>query len=293
MRKSLLILLPFLMLVSCRQNNRSDAYGNFEAVEVTISSEINGKILSLPIEEGQEVKAGELICLIDTTDLVLKRLQDINQKEVIQSQLVNLESQVAVQDQQKKNITVDKDRIEKLYKDGAATKKQLDDVNGNYDLILQQIQATKVQKEGILAQMAGVDVQISQVDENLKRCRILSPEDGTILTKYAEQGEITSYGKPICKMANLKTLDLKVYVSGDQLPSVALGQKVQVLIDKDKKDYRQMEGIVSWISDKAEFTPKTIQTKTERVNLVYAVKVKVNNDGLLKIGMPGEVNFTK
>jgi HlyD family secretion protein len=293
MKKSILILLPLLALSACNRTGRSDAYGNFEAVEVTISSESAGKILYLDIEEGRQVKAGDLIGLIDTTDLVLKRLQLVRQKEVIQTRILNMESQIAVQEQQKKNILVDKDRVEKLFGDGAATKKQLDDVNGSYDLVGQQIQATKVQRAGILAEMASVDVQISQVDESLRKCRIISPLDGTVLTKYAEQGEITSFGKPVCKIANLQTLELKVYVSGDQLPGIAIGQKVQVLVDKDKKANRELEGTVSWISDKAEFTPKTIQTKTERVNLVYAVKVQVRNDGLLKIGMPGEVNFMK
>jgi HlyD family secretion protein len=185
----------------------------------------------------------------------------------------------------------DRDRIANLLLDGAATQKQMDDVNGGLDLLEKQILATEVQKESVRAELATLATQVKQVEENISKCFIISPLSGTVLVKFAEAGEITAMGKPVCKTANLDELELKVYISGDQLPYLKLGQEVEVLIDKDKKELAALKGQVSWISSRAEFTPKTIQTKKERVNLVYAAKVRVSNDGTLKIGMPGEINF--
>ena len=291
MKKISYLLFFSILLISCERNHKSDAYGNFEAIEVTISSESNGKILRLNVVEGQDINAGDTIALIDTTDLFLKKEQFIKQKSVSQAKINNINAQLSVQDQQRKNLLVDKNRLENLMKDGAATQKQMDDLNGNLDLIGTQIQATAVQKESVNAELATLAVQIAQVEESIAKCTVLSPLKGTILVKYAEQGEVTSMGKPICKMANLDELELKVYISGDQLPYLRIGQAVEVLIDKNKKELSGLEGMVSWISSKAEFTPKTIQTKKERVNLVYAAKLIVKNDGRLKIGMPAEINF--
>ena len=276
---------------SCSRNDRSDAYGNFEAIEVIISSQANGQIISLSIEEGLRVNQGDTIGMIDTVDLYLKKEQLLAQEKVILAKLRNIDSQVRVQEQQEKNLLVDKKRIENLLKDGAATQKQMDDINGSLDLLEQQISATEVQKESISAELVTQGTLVKQVEETISKCFIVSPLSGTVLVKFAEPGEITSMGKPVCKIANLDELELKVYVSGDQLPYLKLGQTVEVLIDKDKSDVMALKGTVSWISSKSEFTPKTIQTKKERVNLVYAAKVKVSNDGTLKIGMPGEINF--
>ena len=284
----------FLLLIigsSCNRNDRSDAYGNFEAIEVIVSSQANGQILRLVVEEGMKVNLGDTIGLIDTVDLSLKKDQLLSQKQVIMARLRNIDSQIRVQEQQKKNILVDKDRVENLLKEGAATQKQMDDITGSLDLIEQQIIATEVQKDAIRAELATLDTQVKQVEETLSKCFIVSPLSGTVLVKFAERGEITSMGKPICKMANLDEMELKVYLSGDQLPYLKLGQTVEVLIDKNAREFSTLQGTVTWISSKAEFTPKTIQTKKERVNLVYAAKVRVPNDGTLKIGMPGEVNF--
>lgn len=280
-----------LVILGCSRNDRSDAYGNFEAVEVVLSAEYNGRILFLDIEEGSSILKNDTIGLIDTTDLSLKREQLVKQVAVVQTKLRNVDSQIDVLMQQRRNILVEKERLEKLLKDGAATQKQMDDVTGSLDLVDQQIIATRVQKESILAEKETLAVQISQVEETISRCWLVAPADGTVLTKYAEPGEITSYGRPVCKIADLRVMDLKVYISGDQLTNLKIGQEVEVLIDKGKDEYHHMSGVVSWISSKAEFSPKTIQTKEERVNLVYAVKVKVENDGMLKIGMPGEINF--
>ena len=186
---------------------------------------------------------------------------------------------------------MDKERIEKLLKDGAATKKQLDDINGRIDLVNSQIASIKTQNVSVISELEVVNTQISQVEESINKCNIKNPIEGIVLEKYAEENEITTFGKPLYKIADMHEMILRVYVSGSQLPQIKIGQEVEVLIDKDAKSNTKFSGIISWISESAEFTPKIIQTKEERVNMVYAVKVKVQNDGSLKIGMPGEVNF--
>jgi HlyD family secretion protein len=292
MKKSFLIIMIAVGLFSCNSNDdMADAYGNFEATEVMVSSMGQGEILSLNIEEGQQLLKGELVGQVDTLDLSLKKLQLVKAREAVYTGLVTIQAQLEVQLQQKKNMSVDKDRIEKLFKDGAATQKQLDDINGTMDLLEAQIASTNSQKQRIQAEAETVDAQIDQVMESLDKCSIVNPVKGTVLTKYAEAGEVTVMGKPLYKIADLSEMKLKVYVSGDQLPHIALGQKVEVQIDKTATENSSMEGVISWISSSAEFTPKTIQTKNERVNLVYAVKILVKNDGSIKIGMPGEVNF--
>ncbi|MDX9905046.1 MAG: HlyD family efflux transporter periplasmic adaptor subunit [Bacteroidales bacterium] len=291
MKNALVLILPVLIMVSCNRNEKSDAYGNFEASEVIVSSQSNGQIKYLKIEEGMQVNVGDTVAMTDTIDLALKREQLVSQSKVILARLQNIDSQIGVQEQQKKNLLVDRERLENLLKDGAATQKQMDDISGNLDLISKQIRATVVQKESVRAELGTIEAQVRQVEESMNKCFIVSPLSGTVLVKFAEAGEITTPGKPICKLANLETLELKVYISGDQLPYLRLGDNVDVMIDKDKTGFTNLTGRVSWISPKAEFTPKTIQTKKERVNLVYAAKVLVPNDGSLKIGMPGEINF--
>ncbi len=287
----LIFILP-LAIASCNNNgNKSDAYGNFEATEVIISAQGSGKLISFNIDEGKQLKEGELVGVIDTVDLSLKRQQLITQKESMLSRLTNVNSQVEVQRQQKKNLNVDNDRIAKMYKDGAATKKQVDDITGAIEVIDKQISATETQSATIEKDIKGIEKQVEQINESINKCYIKNENNGTVLVKYTEPGEITTFGKSLYKIANLQDMILKVYVSGDQLPKVKIGQKCQVLIDKNEKENTKYEGMIEWVSDNAEFTPKIIQTKEERVNLVYAVKVKVKNDGTLKIGMPGEVNF--
>jgi HlyD family secretion protein len=286
------LLIIVLISLSCSRNDKlSDAYGNFEAVTVSVSAESSGKLLWLKVEEGQDLQSGQVIGLVDTTDLLLKKLQLQAQKKAIATKMSGVVGQISVQQQQKTNLMVEKERVTRLLKDKAATPKQLDDVNGAIDLVDRQISSIKTQNSGIIEEQEVVERQIAQVNESLNKCHILNPVSGTVLVKYAEAGEMTAPGKTLYKIANLSELELKVYVSGDQLPSVKIGQKVDVLIDSDKKSNRKLEGTISWISQKAEFTPKIIQTKEERVDLVYAVKVKVPNDGSLKIAMPGEVNF--
>lgn len=292
MKKLTWIILIYVTAIACNNNgDKSDAYGNFEATEVMVSAMAQGEILSMNIEEGQQLAKGMIIGLIDTIDLSLKKNQLIRSKDAVYTGLVTIRSQQDVLLQQKKNLLVDKDRIDKLFKDGAATQKQRDDIKGALDLLEAQIISTNSQKDRIMAEAQTIDAQIDQVMEGLQKCRISNPTSGTVLIKYAEAGEVAVMGKPLYKIADLNQMELKVYVSGVQLPQIKLGQEVEVQIDKTKKENSDMKGVISWISSSAEFTPKTIQTKDERVNLVYAVKIRVINDGTIKIGMPGQINF--
>jgi HlyD family secretion protein len=290
--KKLAIISTMLLLAACSgKNDKSDAYGNFEADEVIISSEVSGKLILFTLEEGSIIDSGKLIGLVDTTDLQLKKEQLMAQKNAISSKSGNIASQIEVQLQQKKNLLIDKARIDKLLKDGAATKKQLDDINGSLSLVDKQITSIQTQNSSVVNEILGLDKQIAQIDQNIKKSHIVNPLKGTVLDKYMQQNELVTPGKSLYKIADLSTIYLRVFVSESQLQAVKLGGKTEVLIDNGKDNLSKYEGTITWISSTAEFTPKIIQTKEERVNLVYAVKIKVKNDGALKIGMPGEVNF--
>lgn len=280
-------------MVSCQQNKHvSDAYGNFEAVETTISSEANGRILWLNVMEGQILKQGDTIGLIDTTDLHYKRLQLQAQKSAVASRSASINAQAAVYNQQKANLNNDLRRIDNLLKEEAATPKQLDDVTGSIRVIEQQFASVKTQLAAVSDEIKALDAQIAQVNEALNRCFLVNRVEGTVLSRYAKPGEVTGFGKPLYKIANLESMDLRVYISGDMLSGVKTGQKAKVFIDV-KDGMSELEGTVTWVSPSAEFTPKIIQTREERVNLVYAVKLSVVNDGRLKIAMPAEVVFFK
>ncbi|MCF8236090.1 MAG: efflux RND transporter periplasmic adaptor subunit [Bacteroidales bacterium] len=288
--KYLFIMLIFLAACSGREK-LSDAYGNFEAVEKLVASQANGQILWLKIEEGNRLDSGAVVGLIDTTDLYLKKQQLLSRKNAVAAGIESVRAQMDVQKQQKENLLVDRNRLEKLFEEGAATQKQMDDVKGAVELAEKQIDATRSNLNAIYDEVAAIESQIKQVKENIRKCYIRNTTDGTVLTKISESGEVTAFGRPLYRIAGLDPLILKAYVSGEQLPDVKLGQKVEVQVDKNAEENQSFEGTISWISDQAEFTPKIIQTKEDRINLVYAVKVLVPNDGTLKIGMPGEVNF--
>jgi len=292
MKNKLIILLLPALLAACNGNeNSSDAYGNFEAKDVIISAEAQGKIIQFNLEEGQSLKAGQKLGFIDTVPLSIQREQLLAQKQAVASKKANVNAQIEVQEQQKKVLETEKDRIEQLYNDNAATKQQYDDITGKYDVVEKQIAATKTQISSIVREMNVIDKQVKLMNEQISRATITNPIDGTVLEKYLEENEIAIIGKALYKIALLDDIDLRVYVSGSQLPNIKIGQDVKVLIDKDSETNQEYVGKVFWISDQAEFTPKIIQTKEERVNMVYAVKVRVKNDGKLKIGMPGEVVF--
>lgn len=293
MKTKLFIWILPALIVACNGNeNRSDAYGNFEAKEIIVSAETQGKLLQFNIEEGDKLDKGEFIGFIDTASLSIQKEQLQVQKQAVASKLVNVEAQIAVQEEQKANLKVEKRRIENLFKEEAATQRQLDEVQGNYDVLVKQIEATKTQIASIAKEMEAYDKQIKMVDDHIKRAKIVNPIEGTVLEKYLEENEIAIAGKALYKIAYLDVIELRVYVSGAQLSNIKLGQKVKVLIDKDEESFEEYEGEIIWISDQTEFTPKIIQTKEERVNMVYAVKIRVKNDGKLKIGMPGEVRFS-
>ena len=276
-------------LLSCNGNgDKADGYGNFEATETTISAEANGKLLTFSAEEGEVLERGVVVGVIDTVQLSLKRDQLLASKNTIFSKSRNVLSQREVLKEQLRVATTDQQRIENLVKANAATTKQLDDVHGQIDILKQQIRSVETQNAPIVNEVKSVEVQIQQIEDQIKKSIIENPVKGTVLVKYAEPNEITTFGKPLYKIADLDLMELRVYISETQLANLKTGQEVTVKID-DADGMKSYGGIVSWISDSAEFTPKIIQTKEERVNLVYAVKVRVKNDGGLKIGMPAEM----
>lgn len=287
--KKTAILLTAIILISCNKNNeKADAYGNFEATEITVSSESNGKIEFLNVEEGAQLKKGSLVGLIDTLQLHYNREQLKASIETVQSKSTSVLSQINVLNEQLKTAKIEQTRIQNMYAENAATKRQIDEIDGKVKVIEKQISSVQTQNAPILNEIKSIKVQIEKLDDQIKKSKISNPVDGTVLTKYAEPSEITAFGKPLYKIANLNEMELRVYVTETQLAQIKIGQKVTVAIDADN-DTKKYEGNITWISAQAEFTPKVIQTKEERANLVYAVKVVVKNDGSLKIGMPAEV----
>jgi HlyD family secretion protein len=292
MKKYFIYLAALSFLFSCQNNKqKADAYGNFEANETLVSSESSGKILRFFVEEGAELKLNQVVGLIDTILPVLQKVEIEAQSSKIRANLASMDAQIAVFEQQKINLLVDKKRIENMLASGASTQKQMDDINGGLDVIDKQIDAAKTQKIAIAKEYNVIEAKKMMLDEQLKKCRISNPVKGTVLEKYAEIGEVTGAGRPLYKIANTEELILRAYVSGGQLNQVKLGNTCKVLIDSGAKDFLNFEGKITWIASQAEFTPKIIQTKEERINMVYAVKILVKNDGSIKIGMPGEVYF--
>ncbi len=287
MNKINLPIVCLIIITSCNPiNDKSDAYGNFEVIEVMVSSESQGIIKELTITEGDHLEEGDYVGLTDTSQLFLQKQQLQAQKDAVYSKLQHVNAQIDVQKAQKQVLLKEKRRLEKLIKDGAATQKKLDDINGKLDVTEKQIQSIKTQKISILSETEALEKQIQQVNDKLNKCRIINPVKGTVLERYQERGEMASPAKAVYKIANLDEMILRAYVDGSQLPHIHLGQKAEVIIDKNKKENQKLTGTVTWISPEAEFTPKIIQTKKERVNLVYAVKIKVKNNGEIKIGMP-------
>lgn len=280
------------MFSGCSTDNKSDAYGQFEATETTISSEAPGKLLKFIVEEGYELSLGEQAGLVDTTRLVLQRDELQARLTSIEARIININAEVEVQESELETAQTDLNRIQALMKDSAATQKQLDDARARVRTIRKRIGALQTQKQSVRAEINAMKAQISQLKDQIEDALIINPIRGTVLTAFVEPFELVQMGQPLYRIANLDTLILRVYVSGAQLPDVKLGEDVQVLVDKNAEENQALAGRVSWIASEAEFTPQQIQTKEERVTQVYAVKVRVPNpDGILKIGMPGEVNF--
>jgi len=283
------ILITTIVLISCSNNDKkADGYGNFEATEITVSAENNGKLIQFSVEEGQTLKSKAVVGFIDTIPLNLKKEQLLASKNVVSSKSKGVLSQISVLKAQLKTARISKNRIENLIKENAGTQKQLDDIDGQIDVITQQISSIEIQNASVINELYSLDIQIDQVEDQLQKSIIINPINGTVLTKYAEPNEISSFGKPLYKIADLSILKLRIYISETQLSNIKIGQKVTVKIDSEK-EMTNYSGTISWVASEAEFTPKIIQTKEERVNLVYAVKIDVVNDGSLKIGMPAEM----
>ncbi|MEZ4876795.1 MAG: HlyD family efflux transporter periplasmic adaptor subunit [Flavobacterium sp.] len=289
--KNIITILIILTIISCNKDkNEADAFGNFEATEITISAEANGKIEFLNLEEGDVLQENAIVGQIDTVQLYLNKQQLLASKNTIYSKSTNVLSQRNVLNEQLKTTLIEQKRIQNMFAESAATKRQVDEVNGKVSVLKQQMQSVETQNAPIINEVKSIVVQIEKINDQLKKSKIINPISGTVLAKYAEPNEITAFGKPLYKIANLNEMTLRVYFSETQLASIKVGQEVNVTID-DKDGTKPYKGKISWISSSAEFTPKIIQTKEERVNLVYAVKVIVKNDGSLKIGMPAEVKL--
>jgi HlyD family secretion protein len=296
--KNSLLLILLIAISSCKNNNHQyDASGAFEAVETIISAEANGKILQLNLEEGSKLEAGQVVGYIDSTQLHLSKMQLSQNKKALLSNRLETGVQTEALKKELANAELDRNRIENLVKGGVASQKQLDDANAKVATIQSKINAQEnslqTSTSALNEQGSTVDVQLNEINDQLGKCVIVNPVKGTVLTKYAEQYEMAMIGKPLYKIADLSTIILRAYITGDQLPSVKIGQSVKVFTDDGHGGYKENAGVITWINDKSEFTPKTIQTKNERANLVYAIKVNVRNDGYLKIGMYGEVMLNK
>lgn len=297
-------------IAACNGNKVTyDASGTFEVDEVIVSAELTGKLLSFDVREGDSIPKGKVVGTIDAENLSLQKDQVQASIEALKEktsdlapQVKLLQDQLTVQQSQLNRLLREKQRTENLLKQDAATGKQLDDLNAEIDVVKKQMAVTQqqinvqrsnvgTQNRSILSEGKPLEKRVAQLEDQLERAGITNPIGGTVITKYAEAGEMTSAGKALYKIADLSTMTLRAYITGTQLSQVKLNQPVKVLIDNGADAYREYPGVITWISDKAEFTPKTIQTKEERANLVYAMKVRVKNDGFIKIGMYGEVKL--
>ena len=285
-----------LMMAACGNNEKAyDATGTFEATETTVFAEQSGALLTFDVDEGFELAMGREVGLIDTTQTWLKIQQLGATKEVYQSQKPDMGRQIAATRQQLAKAQQDEQRYRELVADGAAPSKMLDDAASQVKVLQRQLDAQisslSTSTRALDKQTAAADVQVSQLQDMLRKCHVTTPVKGTVLEKYVERGEFVSVGKPLFKIADTEHMYLRAYVTSAQLQSIKLGQKVKVFADYGDNQRKEYDGSISWISSRSEFTPKTILTDDERADLVYAVKVAIKNDGFVKIGMYGEVKF--
>ena len=294
MKNILIITLTLLAFLGCSSNNeKSDAYGNFESNETIISSEVSGKIIEINFDKSDLVSENDTLAIIDPTQLKLKRESVAVQKEILETNFVSIDTQIDVIKEEKENLLREERRAEKLLENDAIPQKQLDDLNGKIEVIDKKIENVKSQKLVLKKQIKAQNIQIKTIEDLISKCYIKSPINGTVLDSFNKKGEITAAGKPLFKIADLQTLKLTAYVSGTQLTEFHLGQKVTVLVDASATDLREYSGKITFVSNQAEFTPKVVQTREQRTSLVYKIEVEVENDGSLKIGMPAEVNWEK
>jgi len=283
-------------LTSCgKSKDDADASGTFEATEVIVSAQGSGQILSFNVEEGQTLTANQQVGSIDSTQVYLRLKQLQASGKAIQSRRPDIKKQIAAIEQQITTAKTERNRAENLVKANAGNQKMLDDINAQISVLEKQLDAQKTMLEssnqGITAESDGLNYQIKQLQDQLEKCKITSPIDGTVLLKYTEMGEVAAPGKALFKIADTNNMILRAYITADQLTQIKVGQTVKIKTDSGKDGSKAYSGTIAWVSSKAEFTPKTIQTRDERANLVYAVKINVKNDSLIKIGMYGDVKF--
>ena len=294
----LLVLLSIIVLAGCQSGSEPvDAYGNFEATVTTVSAEASGQLRFLRLEEGQTLEEGTLVGLVDTTQLYLQKQQTLARVSSLSQKLQDPNPDIQVLEDQKRNLIRERNRVQNLLASQAATPKQLDDLKGEIVVVNQRIQAARSQTQtanrGVLSEQDPIMAQVRLIEEQIRESYVYNPVRGTVLTQLAEPAEVVTVGSPLYRVGQLDTLTLRAYAESTQLQNVSIGQRVDVLIDEGEESYRTVPGTVRWIASQAEFTPKTIQTKEDRVNLVYALKIAVPNpEGTLKIGMPAEVRFT-
>lgn len=290
-----LLVISTIMFSCSNGNGDFDATGTFESEEIIVSSEASGRIIKLDVEEGVLLKKDQTVGLIDTTQLYLKKKQLLASIKAVISKQPDINTQLASLEKQIEAAKTEKKRIENLVLSDAASTKQLDDINNQLEVLNKQYLAAKssltITKQGLQSETLPLYAQVEQIQDQINKSIIKNPVEGTVLTKYSKLEEVTGTGKALYKIADLSLMTLRAYINGDQLGQIKLGQKVKVFVDKGDGEQKELNGQIYWVSSKAEFTPKTIQTKDERANLVYAIKVKVINDGYLKIGMYGEVKF--
>lgn len=293
-RRLATLALAALAAAACRRERQPDAYGNFKATEVVVSSETGGRLLRFDARQGQQVAAGAEVAVIDTTALLLQRQELAQQREAAAARATEADANVGVLRARLETARRDYGRYRRLYAEHAATAQQLDRARGDVRVIEEQIAAAHAQTGGAGREVGSTEARVAQIEEQLRKSRVVNPVSGTVLATYTEQGEVVAAGQPLYRVADLTQMILRAYVTGDQLPRVRLGQAVQVSVDAGDGQRRSIPGVVSWISSQAEFTPTPIQTREERTGLVYAVEVRVSDPaGAIKIGMPGELVLTR
>ena len=291
-RRVALLGLAGALLAACHRGAQPDAYGNFEATEVVVGAQTSGQLLSFTPREGDHLSAGALAGVVDTTQLALERQQLLAQHASSGARVTQVEQQVAVLQVQQDIARRAYERTRRLFAEQAATAQQLDQAQRDYEVLGKQIDATRAQQRSAGEDAAAAQARVAQIRDQIANSRITAPVSGTVLATYVREGEFVQPGQPLFRIANLDTLELRAYVTGTQLPSLTLGQRVRVHVDSAQGGLLALPGIVSWIASKAEFTPTPVQTRDERADLVYAVKIRVANPrGALKIGMPADVTF--
>ena len=296
MKRSFAYPLLVLLAASCVEGNKAyDASGVFESTEVTVSAEGNGKILSLDLQEGDRLEAGQIVGCIDTVQLHLSEIQLEASRRAVGSGRLDISRQIAALESQIGKQRQELDRFTKLEKAGASNRKQVEDIQAQIETLERQLAAQEESlnssNRNVSGQADALEAQIEQIRDRIRKCVITSPVAGTVLAKYSEAGEFAALGRALFKVADIDNIRLRAYITAEQLTALKLGQQVRVFADQGSSGRKEYAGTLIWISDKAEFTPKTIQTRDERANLVYAVKIAVENDGLIKHGMYGDIKF--